>query len=229
MMNNNLNILVITEQRSGTHLLEELIRPHLEQLSIPMCGIEAFLDLKPSYQNRFFRIHPYYLIDPDFRRMFKNAYLNHPNPTTVVFLSRIDRLRQAISHVKVLYIEHNDLRIKKQHNYNPSVTETTEDFVCVTDDHVRECMLTHVLTYSMINLFFQDIGCCPLRLYYEHDLEQESQWVETMKKFISFIGIPGMEPLSDYSGVTKLLKISGKLTSDACEQFIARNLRYNYD
>ena len=210
--------IIITEERSGTHLLQGLLGPHIKRIDI-----SDFLAGKTFDTDVYCRIHTHHLIKiPEVKSRIIRLYSECPD-TKFIFLSRRDRLKQSLSVAKSTVIKDPDTRAKRRHPLTEN-TETPEDFSRVDDALIKRGILEKVLLYAFTETFFRELKCEPLRLFYEDDLENSDQWKTTVTRVLEFMGYRDIELRPDYEDVVGMKKASGKITAKKYKEFLDSNL-----
>lgn len=208
--------ILISEERSGTHVLQGLLFPHIKIVSRG-----DFLQGKMFDTDVYCRFHTHYLRDSEVKSRMENLYAEAPD-TKFIFLSRRDKLKQAFSVAKSHLMDYSRKREKK-HPLSEN-SETPADFLGVDDALIERCILEKVLEYALADTFFSELKCEPLRLYYEDDLEDSHQWKTTVKRVLDFMGQRNIELRPNYEHVVLIKKASGKITDQKYKAFLDSNL-----
>ena len=215
-----MKLFLISEERSGTHLFEDLINLCFPRFSLT--NTWNFLKQNPTYRDlmelnhcthyRFFS-HIESYCQSNYNQSFFQPYLERHPSTKFVHLIRGNKIRQAISLTK--------LKIDGGAPFsNKVVEEKAEDMAEIDPHNVNGFLRRLVIEQALAFEFFDTHEIHPLRLIYEADLRDSDSWLNTMRRVSDYLG-NSLEQV-DFSKIKKQ-KISGTYTDEFYEDFVSRS------
>ena len=205
--------ILLHEPRSGSNLLNRILSDFV-RIHSPIHSI-VHLD------NPEFNVNHNYRIYPERIREYTEE-LQMLSDHKIIFLSRRDKLKQAISLCRLHSLEYRKLAPAKKEE-----SELPEDFMNFSDELLEECILSTVWLYATANTFILEGNREVLRLYYEDDLENSKDWEHTLTKALNFLDIPIKEKDDILSIVSAPIiaetykKISGEKSDEIYKAFLS--------
>ena len=213
---NSKNVLFIGNYRSGSNLFRRLV-------NIIVKMNDFFLSTRMKTWGESFDFSGYIWMD-QLEDVFDelSAYMEANPDLKIIYLSRDNILRQALSVYKVY-------DTKKRHGSDAGESkkfsqETPEDFQDFSTAIFETCILSIARYRNIVNDFISSSELECLRLYYEADLENRCRWESTLKKVSEFLGIPfpdrnEIEAHIRQVGEESVIS-SGDITNKFCKAYI---------
>lgn len=174
--------ILFTEFRSGSTLFRRLIRHFLKG------DLYHLKQFKEAQRNG-----NYFVYADNIKRFNDELSLLVEGDTDlgIVFLSRRDKLAQALSTARIFAFKERD---NEAENVNTLIEEKKEakevpgDWHNFSESLLEDCILTAVWQYAYLKHFIATLNKDILPLTYEDDLENPETWPHTIKKVFDFIG-----------------------------------------
>lgn len=211
---------MLCELRSGSTLFRRLSHYFLEG------DLKHVRHLQAGINNYF--IHPDQFIHRDYTD--KVSLLLKADPDLgIIFLSRRDKLAQALSIARIFAFKDRDKNAKDVIEAKKESKETAGDFHNFSEELLEDCILTAVWQYAYFKRFIQTLNRDVLHLVYEDDLQNLETWPYTIKKTLDFLeyGTHTIENIREklediIINETERIptKSSGHLTNEKYEEFL---------
>lgn len=175
--------ILCTEFRSGSTLFRRLFRHFLKE---NLDHIRMFEKL--GINNNYF-VYADNIRNPKFNNYLSLMAEAHTD-LGIVFLSRRDKLAQALSIARIFTFKERDNDAEK---INTLIEEKKEAKEVIADWHnfseslLEDCILTAVWQYAYFKDFISTLNKDVLPVTYEDDLENPDIWDHTIKKVLDFI------------------------------------------
>lgn len=147
----------------------------------------------------------------------------------IIFLSRRDKLAQALSIARIFAFKDRDKNAKDVIEAKKESKETAGDFHNFSEELLADCILTAVWQYAYFKRFIQTFNRDVLHVVYEDDLQNPETWPYTIRKTLDFLeyGTHTIEDIREklediIINETKRIptKSSGHLTDEKYEEFL---------